>query len=68
VTLRIYCGMDFGDIDAAERRLEEMRRAERRKQAFAWLREQRAIFIDKRRCPIQGFHTYKRTRARRRVR
>ena len=63
------CGMDF-DTDAEERVFEEMRREERREQAIAWLREQRAIYIDKRRCPnlIQGFYTYKRTRARRRIR
>lgn len=65
-----YCGMDFGKMEAEERRFEEMRREERREQAIAWLREQRAIYIDTRRCPnlIKGFSTYKRTRARRRVR
>ena len=58
------CGMDFCDAEAAERR------AELREQAIAWLREQRAIYIDTRRRPnlIKGFSTYKRTRERRRVR
>lgn len=74
VTEFTFCGMDFCDKDAEERVFEAMRREEwreeRREQAIAWLREQRAIYIDTRRCPniVKGFSTYKRTRARRRVR
>jgi hypothetical protein len=63
------CGLDF-DVNAEERYYAAMRREERREQAIAWLREQRAIYLDKRRLPnlIKGFSTYKRTRARRRIR
>ena len=70
ITEFTFCGMDFCDKDAEERVFEAMRREERREQAIAWLREQRAIYIDTRRCPniVKGFSTYKRTRARRRVR
>jgi len=55
-----FCGMDFCDRSEEEARLEQMRREEWREQAIAWLREQRAIYIEKRRCPniIQGFSTY----------
>ena len=62
------CGMDFGNMEAEERRLEEMRREERREQAIAWLREQKTSYIDTRRCPnrTKGSYTYKRPRARRR--
>ena len=63
-------GIDYGKVEDEERAFRRFADEERREQAIAWLRQQKRIYLDQRRFPFANFRfsSYKRTRARRRVR
>lgn len=64
------CGIDFGKVDEEEREFRRFADKERREKAIEWLRNTKRIFVEQRRLPFATtrFSSYKRTRARRRVR
>lgn len=64
------CGIDYGKVEDEERAFRAQERDERTKRAVEWLRNAKRIFIEQRRLPFAAMHfsSYKRTRARRRVR
>lgn len=63
-------GIDYGKVEDEERAFRALQREERREKAIEWLRNTKRIFVEQRRLPFAAMHfsSYKRTRARRRVR
>ena len=65
-----FVGIDYGKVEDEERAFRRFEQDERREKAFEWLRNTKRIFVEQRRLPFATMHfsSYKRTRARRRVR
>ena len=63
-------GIDYGKVEDEERAFRALQLEERKEKAFEWLRNTKRIFVEQRRLPFatMRFSSYKRTRARRRVR
>ena len=63
-------GIDYGKVEDEERAFRRFEQDERREKAIEWLRNTKRIFVEQRRLPFAAMHfsSYKRTRARRRVR
>lgn len=63
-------GIDYGKVEDEELTFRRFEQDERMEKAFEWLRNTKRIFVEQRRLPFATMHfsSYKRTRARRRVR
>ena len=63
-------GIDYGKVENEERAFRALQLEERREKAIEWLRNTKRIFVEQGRLPFATtrFDSYKRTRARRRVR